>query len=533
MATAFDEHGTRTQPVRLWPPILILLLGVSGVICIQTGKLTLTSRPSVDLHFLIWSTEIALFLWAMYWSRLTPTGRVKFVFAAFALQTGAYLMFRVDGFDGDGRAIMALRWSPTPDELFVVTESIPATRSLGGVRVEPGEWDVTGYRGRNRDGIIEAPPFETDWEAHPPRELWRQTVGVGWSSFAVVGDYCFTQEQRGEFETVVCYELVTGRQVWEHRDRAYFKEMTGGNGPRATPTYAWDRIYTLGATGILNCLDAATGHAHWSTNILDDADVENRLFGMCASPLVVNEDVVVCPGGRDASMVAYHWESGHRVWRGGSAAASYSSPQIGELAGFWILNFNAEGLSGHTFSGGKELWSYPWVSNPEERNNVCQPVPLPDSRPDNGRVFVASGYDKGCALLEVRRLAGPNEFEVVPVWQNRNLKAKFTSVVLHDGFIYGLDERILTCLDVNTGERRWKNGRYGHGQILLVNDTLLIQAESGEVCLVDADPDQFREITRLQALTERTWNQPVVAGRYLLVRNDREAVCYELPALGK
>ncbi len=531
MATATESPKSESLPIRLWPLALIVVCGVSGVVGLQCGKLNLTSRPSADLHFLIWATELGLFLWAMYWSRLTPIGRVKVVFVAFALQTGAYLLIRVDGFEGDGRAIMALRWSPTPDELFVVSESVPVTRPHDDIHVESGEWDVPSYRGLNRDGVAKIPPFQTDWESHPPHELWRRSVGIGWSSFAVVGDYCFTQEQRGEHEVVVCYELTTGNQVWEHRGRAYFKEMTGGNGPRATPTFAGGRLLTLGATGILNCLDPASGGRHWSVNILADAGAENRLFGMAGSPLAVGETIVVCPGGRDAAVVAYHVETGHRSWSHGSAAASYSSPQFADLGGMiWILNFNADGLSGHKL-GGKQVWDYPWVSNPAERNNVCQPVPLPDSRPDRGRVFVASGYGKGCGVLEVRRLAVG--FDVVPVWQNRNLKAKFTNVVLHDGFIYGLDERILTCLDVETGERRWKNCRYGHGQILLVNETLLIQAESGEVCLVDADPQEFREVARLDALFDRTWNHPVVAGRHLLVRNDREAVCYELPALGK
>ena len=219
------------------------------------------------------------------------------------------------------------------------------------------------------------------------------------------------------------------------------------------------------------------------------------------------------------------------MWHDGSAESSYSSPQLAELVGTqMILNFNAQGLFAHALADGRELWSYPWVSNPAEKNNVCQPVVLPGGTRDASLVFIASGYNKGCAVLEIRRgaVTDGTGFQVRPLWQNRNLKAKFTCVVYRDGFVYGLDERILTCINVATGERQWKRGRYGHGQVALVNEMLVIQSEPGDVCLVEARPDEFREVARLAALSDRTWNHPVIAGPYLLVRNDREAVCFEL-----
>lgn len=517
---------------RLWPAAVILLCGLAAILLLQRGLYSLTTRPSADLNFLLWGVELSLCLWAMALSNFEPIRRVQVVFLLFAVQTAGYLAVRIDGFEGDGRAILGLRWNPAPDELFA--QEAPETPPIADedvVAVKAGQWDFPGFRGANRDGIVTAPPFELDWEAHPPRELWRRPVGVGWSSFAVVGDYCFTQEQRGEFETVVAYELTTGRQIWEHRNQAYFKEMTGGNGPRATPTFADGRLFALGATGILNCFEPATGEVIWSTNILEDAGIMNRLFGMVGSPLVVDGKVIVCPGGPDASVIAYDAVSGVRVWSRGSAPSSYSSPQYAEFAGAsWVLNFNGEGLSAHRLDqSGEPSWHYIWISNPSERNNVCQPVILPGGSPGRGRIFIASGYGKGCALLDVHSPDNGETFDVNPVWQNQNLKAKFTSVVLHEGFVYGLDERILTCIDVETGKRQWKRGRYGHGQVLLVNETLLVQAETGEVVLVEATPDEFREITRLDALHDRTWNHPVVAGRHLLVRNDREAACFALP----
>lgn len=514
-----------------WPVLVILATGGGTLFALQSGRLSLTDRPSSDLHFLLWTTEFALFSWVWWASPLRPIARLHTLFALFAVQAAGCLLFRINGYEGDGRAIITFRWTPSADDLFKPPALKNAANTGPAIVIEPTAWDVSGYRGKHRDGVLPAPAFDTDWVTSPPRELWRRPVGVGWSSFCTAGQFCFTMEQRGEQEAVVCYEIRTGKQVWEQRDTAYFKESTGGNGPRATPTVSGDRLVTLGATGILNCLGAATGQLHWTRNILADVGIENRLFGMCGSPLVVENLVIAFPGGKDGSVAAWHLDTGELAWRGGSAESSYSSPQFAEILGQkTILNFNAEGLAAHSLSDGRELWNYPWVSNPDEKNNVCQPIVLPGGNDQSAQVFIASGYNRGCAVLEVRRSDASEtpRYEVVPVWQNRNLKAKFTCVVFRDGYVYGLDERILTCIDVATGERKWKRGRYGHGQLALVNDVLVIQTEPGEICLVEARSDQFQEIATLPALNERTWNHPVIAGRYLLVRNDREAACFEL-----
>lgn len=354
-------------------------------------------------------------------------------------------------------------------------------------------------------------------------------MGRGWSPFAIVGDYCVTQEQRESFEAVVCYKLRTGREVWEHLDHACFDEVTGGIGPRSTSAIHNGRVFSLGVTGILDCLDGRSGQRIWSTNILADSHVGNRLFGMAGSPLLLNGLVVVTPAGKAGSLVDYDQQSGKRVWHGGDVEASFSSPHYAPFQTPQILNFNADGLFAHEAQSGRVLWSYPWISNPSERNNVCQPVPLLSHDGQVDQVFISSGYGRGCAMLNI--VQSELQFVVRKRWSNRNLKSKFSSVVMRGDHIFGLDERILVCIDATTGDRRWKGGRYGHGQLILVNDLLLVQAESGDVVLLEALPVEHRELGRFAALADRTWNHPVVSGNLLLVRNDREAACYELPRL--
>ncbi len=517
----------------VWPVLAILATAYTIACGIQVTGFNVSGLPSLDERVVVVAGQVGVGLWLLWRCNHALILRVNLFLSLAALQLGFACLWRIEGFAGDGTYIFRYRWAPTSAEAFEESRQQSAQHPVRReFDVSHTSFDSPSFRGKHRDGIVRHVRLETDWQTHPPRELWRKLIGGGWSSFATSGELCFTQEQRGEREAVVCYEVQTGREVWEHRDRARFYEYTGGEGPRATPAVHDALVYSLGATGILNCLSAATGALVWSVNVLDECNVENRLFGMCGSPLVIDDAVVVSPGGRDTSVVAYDRSTGRRVWSGGSADASYSSPHLARFAsGNQVLSFNSEGLFGHDASNGRALWQINWVSNPTERNNVCQPIPLPSPRagvPD--RVFLSSGYGKGSALfdLHVSEEGGRETHSAHRVWKSRFLKAKFTNVVEKDGFVYGLDDKILTCISLTEGNRMWKAGRYGHGQLLLVGDVLLIQDENGDIALVEATPIKFRELARNAALAERTWNVPVLAGTRLLLRNDREAVCFEL-----
>ena len=225
------------------------------------------------------------------------------------------------------------------------------------------------------------------------------------------------------------------------------------------------------------------------------------------------------PGGR--SLVAYDARTGERRWSGGDDPAAYSSPRVATLGGVrQVVVLSLDSLAGHDVGTGAVLWRDPW---PERAEKVSQPVVLGDDL-----VFVSMGYGVGGRLVKVSRSAG-GTWRADLVWQTRQLKAKFTQVVEHRGFLYGLDEGVLVCLDPKDGERRWKSGRYGHGQVLLVDDLLLVQAEDGEVVLVEPGPERHVELARFQAVEGRAWATPALVGDLLLVRGDVEAACYRLP----
>jgi outer membrane protein assembly factor BamB len=387
--------------------------------------------------------------------------------------------------------------------------------------VEALETQWPGFRGLARDGVVHS-SVQLPWPAEGPRLLWEQPVGGGHASFAIVGGLAYTIEQRGDDEVVACYAVESGRELWTYRYAARFGEFFGGPGPRATPAVQDGRVFALGGTGVLTCLDVATGSRLWQRNILDDAGADNLPWAVSASPLVYEGRVYVVPGGKGASVVAYDATSGEPVLEGGDRKAGYASPMIATLAGIeHLLVFDAAGLTAYAPADLAELWHFPWTTSNDV--NCGQPIVV-----DDRRVLISSGYGHGCALLRVTGTG--SQLGVEQVWFNRNLKLKFSSAVLLDGYVYGLDNTVLVCLDVETGKQQWKAGRYGYGQLVLAGRFLIVQCESGDLAVVEATPEGHREASRVEALGSRTWNHPAVAGGKLLLRNDRRMMCYDLSA---
>ncbi len=378
------------------------------------------------------------------------------------------------------------------------------------------------FRGERRDGIVrDGVAISADWTAHPPIELWRQPVGEGYSSFVIGRGLLYTIEQRRGREAVVCYDAGTGMERWKHDYPARFREVLGGDGPRATPTLDGDRLYSLGAEGELVCLDALTGRLVWTRNILEEFGASNLQWGMSASPLVVDDRVIVTNSGVvGGSIMAYRKSDGERLWQRDVGQQAYSSPIfVTLLSRPMVLNLAAFHLNGLDASTGELLWSFPWRTG--MGISCSQPLAVDDSR-----VFISVGYGVGSAMVRLEETSG--RIEARAEWTSIRMKNKFTSSVIHDGSIYGLDETILACLDIDTGELRWKGGRYGYGSVLLVGDHLIVSGEYGELTLVEATPAEHREIGRIQILEGKTWNNPALAGGLLFARNHKEMVCYDL-----
>jgi outer membrane protein assembly factor BamB len=378
----------------------------------------------------------------------------------------------------------------------------------------------TDFRGPRRDGRYDEMTVLTQWPSGGLTPIWKQPVGVGWASFVVADGRAFTIEQRRNQEVVTAYDLATGREQWKQGWNALYSDETG-DGPRATPTWDNGRLYALGATGELRCLDAKNGGVVWGRNILSDNQASNLQWAQAASPLIVDDKVIVLPGGSSGkSVVAYNKMTGAAIWKSQNDTQAYVSPMLVTLGGRrQILVVSSDRAFGLAPEDGSLLWSHTWDT--DMGINVSQPIVV-----DNNRFFISSGYGKGAALVELS--GSGNKFTTRTVWENINMKNKFNSSVLHEGHVYGLDEGILTCLDVNTGARNWKGGRYGYGQVIVASGHLIVLSETGELALVKASPDQYQEVAKFKALEGKTWNYPAIAGGTLLVRNANEMAAYSL-----
>ena len=511
---------------------------------------------------------VAFVAWAVATRRLADGPRRATMAATILLACGGWALIRTGGFDGDMDNDFAWRWSPTPEERLLATDrdeppplrpavpattpqvapaaqadepaaipsrpaaaEAPAVQAVAPVADEPvalpaapetaaTSADWPGFRGPRRDGIVRGVRIASDWSASPPVELWRRPIGPGWSSFAVRGDFVYTQEQRGEDEVVTCYRLATGEPVWRHRDPTRFWESNAGAGPRGTPTLSNGRVYSLGATGILNALDADDGAVVWSRNLASDAHKEVPDWGFSSSPLVVGDLVIVAAAGK---LAAYDLATGEPRWFGPDGRSGYSSPQLLTIDGVaQVLLMSGAGATSVSPVDGKVLWEHALPAGAR----IVQPAQTAD-----GDVLVADGdYGDGNHMRRLGVARGASGWTSEERWVSMGLKPNFNDFVVHRAHAFGFDGRILSCIDLANGNRKWKGGHYGHGQLVLLpdQDLLLVLSEEGELALVGAKADQFVELARLPALEGKTWNHPALVGNVLLVRNGEEMAAFRL-----
>ena len=410
---------------------------------------------------------------------------------------------------------------PKPEKRLATEASVHEAAPVPPVAMAPEAGVVwPGFRGPHRDDIVSGVRIKTDWTASPPVAMWRRPIGPGWSSFAARGGFIYTQEQRGPDEVVSCYRLATGEPVWAHRDAARFWESNGGPGPRGTPTLSGSRVYTFGATGIVNVLNAADGTVVWSRNAASDTGMKRPQWGFASSPLVTGGLVVVGVAGQFA---AYDEATGSPRWTGPAHGVSYSSPQLATIDGVQqVLLLSEAGLTSVALADGKVLWEHPWPGYP-----IVQPSLTVD-----GDVLISVTDSSGIRRLAIAHEAGG--WTATERWTSYGLKPYFNDFVVHKGYAYGFDGSILSCITLQDGQRKWKGGRYGNGQLLLLadQDLLLLSSEEGELALVRAVPDQFTELARFPGIEGKTWNHPVLAGDVLLVRNGQEMAAFRLATAG-
>jgi outer membrane protein assembly factor BamB len=505
-----------------WTGLIAFLAGV--VIAFALGD------SSMRMGLIVVALPLATTAWAIWafigWRMGEKVLRIGLITIPVLIGSG-FTLIRMEGLDGSIHFSVAWRWRATPEKRYLASLSARSTKQPAMPTSHPaaltavaGDWP--GFRGAARDGLVTGTSIKTDWSQHPPEQVWRHGIGPGWSSFCVVGDRVFTQEQRGKSEMVVCFDLATGQENWAHGDDARFEEAIAGAGPRATPTFAEGKIYSLGGKGRLNCLDALTGKLIWSRDPAAESHAPLPTWGFASSPLVANGLVTVITGGKDQSVTAYHADSGEPAWAAGNGW-SFASPHLARLDGVEQLLFvTSDGVSSLDPLTGSALWQHTFkLSGGASR--AIQPTIL-----NGDSVLLGAAFGVGTRRIHLSH--ADSKWKDDSVWTSRALKPYYNDLVVHHDELYGFDGSTFTSVSAATGQTHWRTNGYGNGQVLLLVDQnlLLILSETGEAALVDAKPDSYHEIGRFQAVNGKTWNHPVVAHGKLLVRNGEEIACYQV-----
>jgi outer membrane protein assembly factor BamB len=522
-STARSTSGLR----RTWLPGFTLAITLLLISLIRRGSggeaddPAMTALGQIVLGML---AGLVVLSWFMFLSGLPIRAKMAGLGIVALVCAGFWSSVRKIELTGDFLPVFEFRWSPDSQALLAMKTEDPESKShLVGWTLADETKGNPGFRGLNRDGLLPIQPLSNDWKSVEPRCLWRHPIGGGYAGFAVVGPILVTIEQRGSDEAIVAYDKASGGERWQYRYPASFQDVMTGDGPRATPSIRDHRVYSIGATSQLCCLDALTGNLVWNVDLLKDNYMGIVDCGMAGSPLLFENLVIVHAGvqnGSDASrsLLAYDAVTGKRVWESGREPIGYVSPQLASIGGTpQLLIFDKTGLAGHDPRSGKELWRY-GLPTPQGVL-AAQPLVL-----EGDRIFFSA--HETCQVAKIVRTE--SGWSAEKVWESNTLKCNFASATNLGDSIFGLDKGILTCIDSNTGKKKWKKGRLGHGQILRMGDKLLIQSEQGAIVLAQANPNEPFEITRFPALDGKTWNMPALVDSILYVRNHHEMAAYDL-----
>ena len=378
------------------------------------------------------------------------------------------------------------------------------------------------FRGPERNGHIPTQTVSIDW-TKPPKTRWSATCGLGHSSIITSGKLAITMEQDQDQEILIARSFDDGAEIWRLAEKTKWHDMLSGTGPRSTPTLHNGKIYALFSNGRLSCVDASTGNVEWSIQVTPES-YEFPEWGLAISPLIWNDMIILSLGGEKSAVKAYSINSGEQVWQSEVAGkAVYLSPEVLRLLDEDHLIVSLVGkIVSLNPKNGKTLWEKPWkifMNNAQ----IVQPIAV-----SNDSILLAAGYGKGAECFTIARDEESKKYRVQSSWKSKDLKAKFSNPILKDGYLYGLSENLLVCLEAKTGKLMWRGKKYSYGRILLVDQKLLILGHSGVLSVIDATPEEFREISSRQLLSDaRCWNGPAFVNGYLLARNGEQIACFD------
>ena len=553
--SANQQEPIRNREKRRGRRILIgLLLAISAIAVIQHRA------PSWDHQFanlitivIVIATTIQL-VWNLHWIAVKHRMKWHVPLALLVATAVAPILFDFEGFSGElipqirlsiGKRAPKFQETLASQEIAAPTETDEASDVSSDTQSSESDRryaldDFPQFLGPQRNGVVSVRHFAIPDQPTNVELLWNIGVGAGWASFAVVKDRAITLEQRDDQECLTCYRLSDGALLWKVQHDSFHDETFGGAGPRSTPTIFEGHVYAQGQDGTVWCVDWLTGNMVWKVELLELAEWTKEsseqaiTWARAGSPLIVDGLCVLPFGGPDQqssegrSLIALSITDGAIQWRSGKDQISYASPMLATLAGQrQIVSVNEKTITGHQVETGQVIWSFPWMGQSNGGAN-CASIMVAGA----DQFLIGKGYGGGSALVQITNQDNGKQMADAIWTSSRILKTKFTHACVDGPIAYAINNGSLEAVNIAEGISNWqqpRRDRLGQGQLLLVDDTLIGQSESGEIVLSAANPDEYVELIRIPAMRSKTWNIPTIAGRHLIVRNDRQAFCFLLP----
>jgi len=398
-------------------------------------------------------------------------------------------------------------------KLWIVVTMLLATASWAVAQDAGHDWP--NWRGPTYDGVSAETAWDTDWSDGQPEVLWKKDVGVGASTVSVVGDRVYTMGNQSNRDIVWCLDAKTGEVIWQQSYACRLDARMFEGGPGATPTVADGKVYTLSHDGKLNCFDADSGKPVWSVDIVDELGGKRPRWGFAGSPLVYDKLVIVDTGSPRGSTVALNKDTGKAVWTSGNQGAGYAAPIVLKMGGKdLIVSFKAEQLVAMEPKTGRQVWSVPWETSYDV--NATPPVLV-----DDDKLFISTGYNRGCALVRITRGGAAT------LWENREMSTQLNAVVKHGDYVYGVTGNSgrgdLMCMRLSDGKVMWTQGGYGTGAVMLAGDYLIVTSEKGgKLAVAPASPDGFKPTGQMAGLyPNRSWVVPVLSHGRIFVKDNK------------
>lgn len=394
----------------------------------------------------------------------------------------------------------------------------------GGLSLAQDAWPQ--YRGPNRDGVSPMKNILKSWPESGPKQLWKVSIGTGFSAIAVVDGHVYTMFADGDREFLGCFNEANGTEKWRLDVGALFKDEFG-DGPRSGPVVDGDLVFGLGSNGQLHAANRKTGKEVWKVSFTEAMSGKVARWGYSSTPLVDGDRLIVeVGGGEERGVAALDKKTGKTLWSAYNGETGYVSPIAIDYKGqrqyVFIGTKKAEPnrappqeLVGFS-KDGKVLWSHEIPGF-----TVAMPIFV---GPD--KIFVSASNDDGCRLIQLKEKDG----KIAPeeLWQSRYMKNHFNSSVVYKGHVFGFSNATLTCLSLETGERKWSKRGLGKGSLVLVDNHFMVLSDKGRLLMIEASTEGYRQISAWQALEGKSWTEPTAADGKLFLRNLTEMSCIDL-----